>query len=198
MCLSRRMSHWAEKQKEQKWEKKKKVKNLSPTARVQTVAVCLNDRSCSRFTDTLGVIAAVLMTGVGVKSCPHREALMCCRFEVIKSPYILQSGSKPLTWAASFKSFHPLMWMRLKVSFLERYFVLTGILVRCLHYFINMPHPLPSPPSSFRSGIQTLPHNAKVHYNFANFLKDSGRHQEAIHHYTTALRSVATLNQSCL
>ncbi|XP_022605537.1 transmembrane and TPR repeat-containing protein 1 [Seriola dumerili] len=40
----------------------------------------------------------------------------------------------------------------------------------------------------FRSGIQTLPHNAKVHYNFANFLKDSGRHQEAIHHYTTALR----------
>uniref|UniRef100_A0A672YVV0 dolichyl-phosphate-mannose--protein mannosyltransferase n=1 Tax=Sphaeramia orbicularis TaxID=375764 RepID=A0A672YVV0_9TELE len=40
----------------------------------------------------------------------------------------------------------------------------------------------------FRSGIQTLPHNAKVHYNYANFLKDSGRHQEAIHHYTTALR----------
>ncbi|XP_067351824.1 protein O-mannosyl-transferase TMTC1 isoform X3 [Channa argus] len=40
----------------------------------------------------------------------------------------------------------------------------------------------------FRSGIQTLPHNAKVHYNYANFLKDSGRHQEAIHHYNTALR----------
>uniref|UniRef100_A0A668APY2 dolichyl-phosphate-mannose--protein mannosyltransferase n=1 Tax=Myripristis murdjan TaxID=586833 RepID=A0A668APY2_9TELE len=40
----------------------------------------------------------------------------------------------------------------------------------------------------FRSGIQTLPHNAKVHYNYANFLKDSSRHQEAIHHYTTALR----------
>ncbi|KAK0135038.1 Transmembrane and TPR repeat-containing protein 1 [Merluccius polli] len=40
----------------------------------------------------------------------------------------------------------------------------------------------------FRSGIQTLPHNAKVHYNYANFLKDGGRHQEAIHHYTTALR----------
>ncbi|XP_026002266.1 transmembrane and TPR repeat-containing protein 1 isoform X2 [Astatotilapia calliptera] len=38
------------------------------------------------------------------------------------------------------------------------------------------------------SGIQTLPHNAKVHYNYANFLKDAGRHQEAIHHYTTALR----------
>ncbi|CDQ97821.1 unnamed protein product, partial [Oncorhynchus mykiss] len=42
----------------------------------------------------------------------------------------------------------------------------------------------------FRSGIQTLPHNAKVHYNYANFLKDRGRHQEAIHHYKTALRSV--------
>lgn len=40
----------------------------------------------------------------------------------------------------------------------------------------------------FRSGIQTLPHNAKVHYNYANFLKDRGRHQEAIYHYTTALR----------
>uniref|UniRef100_A0A8C4EHM9 dolichyl-phosphate-mannose--protein mannosyltransferase n=1 Tax=Dicentrarchus labrax TaxID=13489 RepID=A0A8C4EHM9_DICLA len=40
----------------------------------------------------------------------------------------------------------------------------------------------------FRSGIQTLPHNAKVHYNYANFLKDSGRHHEAIHHYTMALR----------
>ncbi|XP_063357146.1 protein O-mannosyl-transferase TMTC1 isoform X2 [Pelmatolapia mariae] len=40
----------------------------------------------------------------------------------------------------------------------------------------------------FLSGIQTLPHNAKVHYNYANFLKDTSRHQEAIHHYTTALR----------
>lgn len=45
----------------------------------------------------------------------------------------------------------------------------------------------------FSSGIQTLPHNAKVHYNYANFLKDTGRHQEAIHHYTTALRSVSKL-----
>lgn len=42
--------------------------------------------------------------------------------------------------------------------------------------------------SYFRSGIQTLPHNAKVHYNYGNFLKDSGRHDEAIHHYNTALR----------
>ncbi|XP_034019373.1 LOW QUALITY PROTEIN: protein O-mannosyl-transferase TMTC1 [Thalassophryne amazonica] len=40
----------------------------------------------------------------------------------------------------------------------------------------------------FRSGIQSLPHNAKVHYNFANFLKDIGRDPEAIHHYNNALR----------
>uniref|UniRef100_A0A3Q0S6Q8 dolichyl-phosphate-mannose--protein mannosyltransferase n=1 Tax=Amphilophus citrinellus TaxID=61819 RepID=A0A3Q0S6Q8_AMPCI len=40
----------------------------------------------------------------------------------------------------------------------------------------------------FLSGIQTLPHNAKVHYNYANFLKDTRRHQEAIHHYNIALR----------
>ncbi|EFB24640.1 hypothetical protein PANDA_004737 [Ailuropoda melanoleuca] len=39
------------------------------------------------------------------------------------------------------------------------------------------------------SGVQTLPHNAKVHYNYANFLKDQGRNREAIYHYRTALRS---------
>lgn len=43
---------------------------------------------------------------------------------------------------------------------------------------------------SLRSGIQTLPHNAKVHYNYANFLKDKGQNQAAIRHYKTALRSV--------
>ncbi|XP_041109860.1 protein O-mannosyl-transferase TMTC1-like [Polyodon spathula] len=42
--------------------------------------------------------------------------------------------------------------------------------------------------SLFRSGIQTLPHNAKVHYNYANFLKDQGRNPEAIYHYQTALK----------
>ncbi|XP_025020449.1 transmembrane and TPR repeat-containing protein 1 isoform X2 [Python bivittatus] len=39
-----------------------------------------------------------------------------------------------------------------------------------------------------RSGVQTLPHNAKVHYNYANFLKDQGRDREAIYHYKTALQ----------
>ncbi|XP_066489914.1 protein O-mannosyl-transferase TMTC1 isoform X4 [Tiliqua scincoides] len=42
--------------------------------------------------------------------------------------------------------------------------------------------------SLFRSGVQTLPHNAKVHYNYANFLKDQGRDAEAIYHYKTALK----------
>ncbi|XP_031754523.1 protein O-mannosyl-transferase TMTC1 isoform X2 [Xenopus tropicalis] len=40
----------------------------------------------------------------------------------------------------------------------------------------------------FRSGVQTLPHNAKVHYNYANFLKDQSRKDEAIMHYKTVLR----------
>ncbi|NXK23566.1 TMTC1 protein, partial [Arenaria interpres] len=42
--------------------------------------------------------------------------------------------------------------------------------------------------SLFSSGVKTLPHNAKVHYNYANFLKDQGRNVEAIYHYKTALR----------
>ncbi|KAM3925952.1 protein O-mannosyl-transferase TMTC1 [Leptodactylus fuscus] len=41
--------------------------------------------------------------------------------------------------------------------------------------------------SLFRSGVQTLPHNAKVHYNYANFLKDQNRKEEAIKHYKTVL-----------
>ncbi|NXL94025.1 TMTC1 protein, partial [Alectura lathami] len=41
--------------------------------------------------------------------------------------------------------------------------------------------------SLFSSGVKTLPHNAKVHYNYANFLKDQGRNTEAIYHYKTAL-----------
>ncbi|XP_044137349.1 protein O-mannosyl-transferase TMTC1 [Bufo gargarizans] len=42
--------------------------------------------------------------------------------------------------------------------------------------------------SLFRSGVETLPHNAKVHYNYANFLKDQNRKEEAINHYQTVLR----------
>ncbi len=39
-----------------------------------------------------------------------------------------------------------------------------------------------------RSGLHTIPHNAKIHFNYANFLKDSGRTREAIEHYETALQ----------
>ncbi|XP_054243114.1 protein O-mannosyl-transferase TMTC1 isoform X1 [Indicator indicator] len=42
--------------------------------------------------------------------------------------------------------------------------------------------------SLFSSGVKTLPQNAKVHYNYANFLKDQGRNVEAIYHYKTALK----------
>ncbi|KAL9982715.1 hypothetical protein ACROYT_G004793 [Oculina patagonica] len=40
----------------------------------------------------------------------------------------------------------------------------------------------------FRSGVETLPHNAKAHYNYANYLKDVGRNKEAMFHYETALQ----------
>ncbi|KAM4677247.1 protein O-mannosyl-transferase TMTC1 [Discoglossus pictus] len=49
----------------------------------------------------------------------------------------------------------------------------------------------------FRSGVQTLPHNAKVHYNYANFLKDQNRKDEAINHYKTVL-SLYTQHPSAL
>ncbi|KAL4232631.1 Protein O-mannosyl-transferase tmtc2 [Mactra antiquata] len=39
----------------------------------------------------------------------------------------------------------------------------------------------------FRSGIQVMPHNAKVHFNYANFLKSCDMTEEAIYHYKTAI-----------
>ncbi|KAL9704018.1 hypothetical protein quinque_007536 [Culex quinquefasciatus] len=39
-----------------------------------------------------------------------------------------------------------------------------------------------------RSGLQTLPHNAKMHYNFGNYLRDSSQPEDAIVHYREALR----------
>lgn len=38
------------------------------------------------------------------------------------------------------------------------------------------------------SGVRTLPHNAKTHYNYANYLKDIGETDSAKTHYQTALR----------
>ena len=39
-----------------------------------------------------------------------------------------------------------------------------------------------------RSGLKTVPNNAKVHYNYANVLKEEGRLTEAASHYKEALR----------
>ena len=41
---------------------------------------------------------------------------------------------------------------------------------------------------SRRSALYDNPDNAKVHYNYANFLKDSHRNDEAIEHYRLALK----------
>jgi len=38
--------------------------------------------------------------------------------------------------------------------------------------------------------LKTLPHNAKLHYNFANFLRDTGQLELATKHYREALRWV--------
>ncbi|XP_055629999.1 protein O-mannosyl-transferase TMTC1-like [Toxorhynchites rutilus septentrionalis] len=39
-----------------------------------------------------------------------------------------------------------------------------------------------------RSGLKALPHNAKMHYNFGNFLRDSSQPEQAVAHYREALR----------
>ncbi|RWS17097.1 transmembrane and TPR repeat-containing protein 1-like protein [Dinothrombium tinctorium] len=38
-----------------------------------------------------------------------------------------------------------------------------------------------------RSGLESVPANAKIHYNYANLQKDLGNIEKAIHHYRTAL-----------
>ncbi|XP_050681732.1 protein O-mannosyl-transferase TMTC1-like isoform X2 [Leptidea sinapis] len=42
--------------------------------------------------------------------------------------------------------------------------------------------------SLLRADLAVLPHNAKLHYNFANFLKDIEQQENAIKHYKEALR----------
>lgn len=44
-----------------------------------------------------------------------------------------------------------------------------------------------------RSGLSVLPHNAKMHYNFGNFLRDSSKPDLAMVHYERALRLVFQL-----
>ena len=41
-----------------------------------------------------------------------------------------------------------------------------------------------------RSGLRSRPHNAKMHYNYANFLKDQEKISLAESYYRNAIRSV--------
>ena len=42
--------------------------------------------------------------------------------------------------------------------------------------------------SVYRSGLEALPNNAKMHYNWANWLKDTGNKTAASQHYHEAIR----------
>lgn len=64
------------------------------------------------------------------------------------------------------------------------------------HIFLSISLSLPPHPrkmintqhTKHRAGLKVLPHNAKMHYNFGNFLRDSAEHELAIKHYHEALR----------
>ncbi|XP_050544980.1 protein O-mannosyl-transferase TMTC1-like [Daktulosphaira vitifoliae] len=45
-----------------------------------------------------------------------------------------------------------------------------------------------SRPTIIKAGLKTLPHNAKMHYNWANYRRDVGDTQTAVSHYREALR----------
>ncbi|CAK1577937.1 unnamed protein product [Parnassius mnemosyne] len=47
-----------------------------------------------------------------------------------------------------------------------------------------------------RADLAVLPHNAKLHYNFANFLKDIEQQESAIKHYKEALKKKNKINES--
>lgn len=47
-----------------------------------------------------------------------------------------------------------------------------------------------------RSGLISVPNNAKVHYNYANLQKDVGNLKQAEMHYRTAIRYVLRIMKS--
>jgi len=49
--------------------------------------------------------------------------------------------------------------------------------------------------SNYRSGLQTLPHSAKMHYNYANLMKDRNM-ALAVHHYREATRQVCCVTNN--
>lgn len=62
------------------------------------------------------------------------------------------------------------------------YFIPNSQMVHTLHHTIYKVMWL------FRAGLKTLPHNAKMHYNWANYQRDVGDTQTAVNHYREALR----------
>lgn len=65
------------------------------------------------------------------------------------------------------------------------------LLVECFHHdYPNRPYLKESTHSTLacRSGLRAVPNNAKLHYNLANWYKDSQREDLAAAHYRKALR----------
>lgn len=40
----------------------------------------------------------------------------------------------------------------------------------------------------YRAGLNAVPGNAKMHYNWANFLRENGQRELSVQHYKEALR----------
>lgn len=66
-------------------------------------------------------------------------------------------------------------------------FVLLILLANCFRTIIRN-RDWKSRETLLRAGLHTLPHNAKMHYNFGNFLRDSQKPELAKSHYKIALR----------
>uniref|UniRef100_A0A6E8WCY3 dolichyl-phosphate-mannose--protein mannosyltransferase n=2 Tax=gambiae species complex TaxID=44542 RepID=A0A6E8WCY3_ANOCL len=81
------------------------------------------------------------------------------------------------------------LWERLDARLRRPFLLLTIVLLAagCLKT-IARNQDWSSREALLRSGLKTLPHNAKMHYNFGNFLRDSSRPEPAIAHYREALR----------
>lgn len=46
----------------------------------------------------------------------------------------------------------------------------------------------------YRSGLRTMPNNAKIHYNYANLQRDMGDWDQAVYHYRQALQYIIKLS----
>ncbi|XP_065896491.1 protein O-mannosyl-transferase TMTC1-like isoform X2 [Dysidea avara] len=66
-------------------------------------------------------------------------------------------------------------------------YILMGVVLLLATKTINRNTVWYSRETLFRSGLDTIPHNAKIHYNYANYLKDSDQTSKAIEHYKKAV-----------